>query len=291
MASPRARRLVLIAAITLALVSQVTVRSLAREVVRQVTAEAPADLDAAWERYRLAARFTLFDFGLGEAKRTLHSAALNAAERILDSYRQDRPTTRQADWRRAHGHLQRAAYLHSGDPSTQARLIYVQAQLDRIDAGTLRDQKQAEAADRKLNEAISGLGEAGRLAPDFPDPFLGLARIYAYQRFDFEALEEALDEAARRGYAPRDREKAQRADGHFTEGRRLYRRAREVIGEALQCALLEEAADHLDAAAAGYEEILDYGKSRANRSDAWRLIGGIEERLADLRCPLGDTVP
>ncbi len=57
---------------------------------------------------------------------------------------------------------------------------------------------------------------------------MGLARIYAYDRFDLEELEKALGEMYRRGYRLGRREKAMLADGYRMRGRELLARAQKT---------------------------------------------------------------
>jgi len=272
-----------IAGLAAVALSQVYVRSAAQQIVRQVAAEPSPELEDAWRRYAFSSRFTLFGLGLGRAEESLHAAALALAEQVVSSYRQSRPTTRQGDWYRARDYLQIALRLRPDDPATRARLLYAQAHIDRIDAASLRTQNRVDAAERKWNDAIFRFRRAAQTAPDWPDPLLGLARIHAYDRFDLRALTKALAEAERRGHELAAREKAQLADGHLTEGTRLYRRARALNGAFREEEILDQAAYHLALASARYEEILDFGRAERNRAEALRLADAVRRRLEELR--------
>lgn len=271
------------AGLAVAVLSQVYVWSTGQEIVRQLAAEASPAIEEAWARYHFASHFTPFDLGLGRAKANLRLAALASAERVLSSYRANQPTTRQGDWQRACDHLEIALRLEPEDPPSRARLLYSQAHVDRIDAASLRAQEKLEAAHRKWDDAIFRFGRAAEMAPGWPDPFLGLARIHAYDRFDLEALAKALAEAERRGYSMGARETAQLADGHLTKGKQLYRSARVAGDGALEAEMLEQAVFHLERAADRYEDILGFGRAESNRQEALRLAGSLANRLRTLR--------
>lgn len=259
------------------LASQVYVRHAAADIVQQVNTQTTPDLDLVWNRYQRARRLTLLGVGLGEATAKLRTAVKAAAERILSSYRQDQPTPRQGDWRRARSYLQMAIELGDDSALTRAKLLYADAHVDRIDAASLHSQGETDSANRKRNDATFDFRRSAELAPEWPDPFLGLARIHAYDHFNLEALKRALEEAEARGYAWKDRERAQLADAHLTEGKRLYARARELEEGARRRGLLDQALYHLDLAGRGYQGILGFGRARQNREEALRLIDRIQK--------------
>ena len=82
------------------------------------------------------------------------------------------------------------------DRRVAAKAAYVDGQLARIAA-----QGQTAAVKlTRLNEAKSRFIESARLDTSSPDPYLGQARINAYEMRDFEALLVNIAEAEQRGY-------------------------------------------------------------------------------------------
>ncbi len=204
------RRVVVVLLVLIALVSsQIWVAGEAQEIRRQLVTERSPDLDQIWARYRRTARWSLLGTGLGDLREELRDALVRSAERILDSYRGDNPATTERGWQIAERRLQSAAELEGRNRELRARLLYARAHLDRIEAQTLRGKGQRQQADERSNAAIAGFKEAAERDPDWPDPYLGLARIYAYDRFDLGALQAALERAG----GPRLRARPPRA-GH-----------------------------------------------------------------------------
>jgi hypothetical protein len=262
--------------------SQMWVAAEAREIRSALVTERSPDLDQIWQRYRRASRVSLLGIGLGGVRAELREALLGAAERILDSYRGDNPTTTERGWKIAEQRLQAAIELTDlgeRNREARARLLYTRAHLDRIEAQTLRGRGERPAADEKIRAAVAGFEDAAKRDADWPDPYLGLARIAAYERFDLGALQAALEELEKRGYPLGRREKAMLADGHRMRGLQLQAVAAERRESDEQIALLETARDHLRQAIDRYGEIQGYGNARSNQAQSEVHLGQVEDRL------------
>lgn len=266
-------------------VSQVWVRGEAREIQQILATEGEPDLDGLLARYQRIARWDPLAFGLNPVRTELREAFIRAAERIFASYRGDSPTTTERGWQRARDYLRTAIDIHYWDPETRARMIYAQAQLNRIEAQTLRARGESEPARQKSEEAIAGFRDAAKRDKTFPDPFLGLARIYAYDRFDLNKLQESITELENRGYKPGRREKAMLADGYRMRGIEIHNGALREPEPDDQISYLESARDHLVKAVNQYDEISGYANVRTNRADATRRIAAIDRRLDELGHP------
>ena len=154
-------------------------------------------------RYRKLAPFSLLPgSGLGDVRDELRTALLKSADRVLNSYRGDDPSTTEKGWQKAHDRLRAAvdldyrdradageADLHPGAPRPH-RLP------DAARASGQKDRGAAEAPRRRRRVP----GRRPKLAPDWPDPYLGLARVYSYEQPDLKQLEAALNELEKRGY-------------------------------------------------------------------------------------------
>lgn len=267
--------ILLVLASIVVLMDQTWVRGEAREIQRALVGNANPDLDALWERYRSADRKTLgLGIGLGAAREELRSAFRQQAERILDSFHGDNPHTTEKGWERAQHDFEAALDLDY-DRETRARMIYCRAHLDRIASQTLRNKGQKADADKKLEDAIAGFRDAARRAPDWPDPFLGLERVYSYEAFDLDALQKAIGELGKRGYPIGRREKAMLADGFRRKGIEMQARSEQAPRPDDQEEMKERAREFYEQALNLYAEIPGYGDSKANSAD-------VQERLEEM---------
>ena len=258
--------------------TQAWVRSEARKVQRELAVEPVADLDATLARYRNAARLSLFG-GLGAVSEELRQELVRAAEGIFAGYRGDEPATTDRDWQRAHDYLRTALAIDYGDdPEGRARLTYVRAHLDRLEAQALRARGEAEKARAASERAIQGFQQAAQADTDWPDPHLALAWIYTYDRFDLDRLQQTIGQLERRGYPLGKRETEMLADGIRTRGIELQEHARQAAPEGRK-ADLAMARAFLGQALEYYARIRGYSNSESNRDDAARRLAEVRRRL------------
>jgi len=260
------------------LLDQAWVHGEAREIQQALVGNANPDLDGLWQRYKDADRMTLgLGIGLGAAREELRSAFRQQAERILDSFHGDNPQSTQKGWERGRHDFEAALDLDY-DRETRARMIYCQAHLDRIASQALRAKGQKADADKKLQDSIAGFRDASRRAPDWPDPYLGLARVYSYETFDLDALQKAIGELGKRGYPIGRREKAMLADGFHRKGIEMQARAEQATRPEDQEEMKTRAREYFEQALNLYAEIPGYGDSKANSED-------VQQRLEDMNGP------
>ena len=267
-------------AATLLLASQAWVRSEASVIRHDLATEASPDLDALWARYHRIAPYALL--GMGEARAELKEALVRSADRILATYRGDSPTTTQRGWQKAHDRLKQAVDVDYSDRSARAKMLYAQAHVDRIDSQGMRAKGQRKEAQEKLQDAVDKFERSAKLAPDWPDPYLGLARVYSYEEPDLPKLEEALNHLSRLNYPLGRREKAMLADGHRLQAQQLQAQAERAQGTDQESELLEVAKDHYSQAVDLYREISPYGDANANRAAVQNQLAEIESRLEEL---------
>ena len=280
---PRRRRRWIVILLLVGLLLQIIAQGNARWVVRELRSEAAPDVEEALDRYRFAASMRPFDLGLGSARLALEKALVSEAERLIARFRGDTPTAVRRDWQAARNHLEAALELGRPDDKVRARLLYAQAQLDRIDAGSLRDEGREQQAERKWDDALFGFRRAAELDTEWPDPYLGLSRVYAYEQLDLEKLEQSLRAALSRGYPRGSRERAQIADAHSALGMRALGEAANLRGQRAERQRLYEAQRHFELAVIGYEQILSFGNARKNRDSVLRRLKEILERLREIR--------
>jgi eukaryotic-like serine/threonine-protein kinase len=289
-AVPRQRRrrwpILLLAVVLLAFGgTQLYVRGEAREIQRGLVDPNP-DLDALLTRYQEVSAWAPLGIGLGSVRDELHDAFFREADEIIASYHGDNPRTTERGWQRARDYLRAALDLRFPDRSAaRARMIYAQAHLDRIAAQTLRAQGKSQEAREKSDAAISDFRHAARIDKDWPDPYLGLARIYAYDRFNLEDLQKAVGELRKRGYSTGRREKAMLADGFRMRGEELHERAKRARDVDDEITWLDMASNHLRQAIDLYNEIPSYANVQKNRGESARRLSEIERRLSALHQP------
>jgi len=266
----------------LLLAAQVWVRGEAAKMRHELATEAAPDLDGLWSRYRRIAAFSLPGSGLGGVRAELREALLRSADRILESYRGDAPTTTERGWQTAQERLKAAVDLDYGDRETRAKMLYARGHLARIDSQTQRGRGDRDAARAKMRDAVGDFRDAARLAPNWPDPYLGLARVYAYEQFDLKELEAALTELERRGYPLGRREKAMLADGYRMQAQQLLANAVNARGTDHEVEMLEAARDHFTQAIGLYREAGNFANAKGNMAASAHQLQGILARLEEL---------
>jgi cell division septum initiation protein DivIVA len=247
--------------------------------IRQELATPHPDLEAVAQRYTSTVPWSFFSTDLFGVGRDLLGALTTSAGKILDSYRGDDPTTTQRGWQTAYRYLHAAAQVAPRDKKIRSRLLYAQGHLDRIESITLKNQGDKKKAAATSKTAADEFVQAARQDPTWPDPYLGLARINAYDLFDLDALQRNLNEAARRGYKLGRREKAMLADGFRMQGLGFEARAQHATADE-QDALLKQARANLQQSVNYYDQIEDYADSSSNREEAESHLENVESRLA-----------
>src|SRR4029450_6622646 len=92
-------------------------------------------------------------------------------------------------------------------------------------------------------EAVSAFREAAELRRDWPDPFLGLARVFIYGLADVDRASDGLKQAEKLGYTMGDRETAQLADGYRARGDSLWQTARQLADMPQENEYLQRASE------------------------------------------------
>ncbi len=262
-----------------------------RQLRRDLAAPHP-DLAAIAERYAQVARWSVLSPDLYGVGSDLLGDLNTNAGRILDSYHGDDPSTTQRGWQTAYDDLRAAAQIAPRDRRVRARLLYAQGHLDRIASVAKRNQGDRQGALAQSREAVSEFQEAAKLDPRWPDPYLGLARIYAYDLFDLDALQQAVGDLGRLGYPIGRRETAMLADGFRMQGLGLEARAQKAgmagtTGTDSASSLAKQARAYLQQALRYYDEIPGYADSAENRAEVEAHLQAIEARLAPPAPPPG----
>lgn len=238
------------------------------------------DMDAVWAEFQDLRDRSVFGFGIARLRSPLKERFVHFADRTINSYRSDNSTVRERDWEEARSYLSRALAINGDDRLVHARLRYCEGHLHRIngDARTRRPQEALEF----YTDAVVAFEDAARLNRDWPDPHLGLARVYFYGLDDLEKGAEAIENAQKAGYKSGHRETAQLADGYRRRGERLWREATSLKDLPQEAEVLKRAAEADRQAIERYERILGFADASTQLTRTERHLNAIEERLAEL---------
>ena len=103
---------------------------------------------------------------------------------------------REAQWRQVRTAIARALPTRPRSTPLRAMLRYCDGHLHRIDGEARKARRLAAEAQREFADAVAAFREAAELRPDWPDPFLGLARTFIYGLEDVERGADALQRGA-----------------------------------------------------------------------------------------------
>jgi eukaryotic-like serine/threonine-protein kinase len=180
-----------------------------------------AELNADWSFYRgLERQFAFLGSRspVDQLRAPLRKAYEGAGVEVLQAYdRSSDPALRDFDWAKAELCFARANELGATGPQALARLDVARgyATLRRIMDWTGNHPAQLVSMRQSARDSFAA---AARFLPQWPDPHLGLARVYLYS---LPAMDRALAElgaAQSLGYAPGARETEQRADAYRLRG-------------------------------------------------------------------------
>ena len=160
--------------------------------------------------------------------------------------------------------------------------------MHRIDGEARKARGKTVEAQQEFTDAVTAFREAAELRPNWPDPFLGLARTFIYGLEDVDRGADALMQAQRLGYTPGDRETTQLADGYRARGDTLARKARTLAGLAQEQEYLTRSAEAYRRALDLYAKVVTFADAARTMRLTQRALGQVEQRITDLSRP---TVP
>jgi len=236
----------------------------------QIPALEISDLDHARTEYRRIAAWTPLGLGSARVDRLLTDRMLNLANRTIFEYRADTPAVAKAQWEQARECLDLATEISPADAEVAGKRAYVRGQLARI-------------ADRN-DEAIRLFRDASRLIPTQPDPYLGLATVFAYVTHDLDGFTQAISDAGQRGYVSGRRVRVWSGDLHLKLGEQAETEAKKLNGA--------ERIEQLERAAADYGKCIEsFDGVRLFNSD--RNLRTCRRRLAEIskQLPPPQTIP
>ena len=248
---------------------------------RVAAAAATRDLESMediWSQYGVLSNRSYLRMGVHGLERTLTTRVGTLSDQVIANYRSTVPTVRERQWQTAQRSLQHALVLAPGSTMLKASLRYCEGHLHRIDGEADKLRHRAATANQHFTEAVSAFREAAELRRDWPDPFLGLARVFIYGLEDVDRASDALKQAEKLGYTMGDRETAQLADGYRTRGDSLWQTARQLADMPQEAEYLRRASDAYRQAQGLYERVPGFPGVATNLRRTQRSLDQISER-------------
>jgi eukaryotic-like serine/threonine-protein kinase len=247
-----------------------------------VSADRAANLDDFWARYQALSQRSFLPFGTKPVASSLREAFVKQADRIVAEYRNDLPAAKERDWQRAKTWLARAYELFPGEKETLAKKRYCEGQLERINGEARDKEKKNSEARAMFHKSIASFEEAAALKANWPDPWLGAARVYAYDLQEPEKVEEVIKKAEKAGFKPGKREQAQIADVYLTRARKTFSESAKAGDVEQQEKILEKAEADCQKAQELYEAIVPFGNAAGNLKEIQTLLKKIDTRWTEL---------
>lgn len=285
-AKPTRRRRWLVTVVLVAALAVVLNEGWIARQARRLAATVPMQefggLTSMWTEYEaLAGRSYLGGPGVRQLERALTRQTLILAERVVDNFRSPTPTVREAQWIAAASALERALTVAPTDALLRGTLRYAEGHLHRIDGEARKARGLTTQAQREFAEAITAFREAAALRPNWPDPFLGLARTFIYGIEDIDRGADAMNQAERLGHTLGPRETAQLADGYRARGETLERAAAALGGMPQEREFLTRARDAYRRALDLYTKIATFADVPGHIRLTQRRLEGVERKLGD----------
>jgi len=248
---------------------------------RVAAAAATRDLDGLddiWSQYDTLSHRSYLRMGVHGLERTLTRRVGALSDQVIANYRSTVPTVRERQWQIAQRSLQHALVLAPDSTGLKASLRYCEGHLHRIDGEADKLRHRAATANQHFTEAVSAFREAAALRRDWPDPFLGLARVFIYGLEDVDRAADALKQAEKLGYTIGDRETAQLADGYRARGDSLWQTARQLADMPQESEYLRRASDAYRQAQGLYERVPGFPGVATNLRRTQRSLDQINGR-------------
>lgn len=271
----------MVAALVL-VVNEVAVGFSARRLAASAVSRDLDGMASVWDDYARLSRRSFVRVGVIGLEDTLRSRSLQLADQVIANYRGTVPTVRERQWSAAEKNLQQALLFSPGDRRLTASLRYCEGHLRRIDGEADKARGRQATANQRFADAVTAFREAAELRPDWPDPFLGLARTFIYGLEDIDRAADAIKQAQRRGYTIGDRETTQLGDGYRVRGENLRETARQLKHLPQEREYLERALSAYRDALAQYERSPGFRGVATSLRRVHRAMDEIDERLLEL---------
>jgi tetratricopeptide (TPR) repeat protein len=265
--------------------NEMCVARAANRVTRIVPTRELDGITEVWRRYDTLSQRSFLRLGTIALERSLIRQTNALSDRVIDNYRAGLSTVRERQWMIAREALAHAVAAAPGQRELRAALRYCEGHIHRINGDAHKERDKLPEAQNEWAEAVAAFREAAELRPNWPDPFLGLARTFIYGLADVDRGADALEQAQRLGYEPRDRETTQLADGYRERGDTLSRNARRLADMPQEQEHLARAIDVYQRALALYMKIVHVGGVPRKIRDTQRGLDQAQRRVDELARP------
>jgi tetratricopeptide (TPR) repeat protein len=187
-------------------------------------------LPGLWRRYATLSQSSYMRVGVGRLAGELTARTQTLADRVIRNYSTGVSGIREAQWKQARAPLVQASRVDPDNSRIRATRRFIEGHLHRIDGDGHMDRKQATLAQREYAEALTAFREAAEQRPQWPDPFLGLARTFIASLADLEKGEDAIVQAQRLGHVSIEPETRLLAAGYRKRGDAFTANAAKLAG-------------------------------------------------------------
>jgi tetratricopeptide (TPR) repeat protein len=238
-------------------------------------------VNATWSQFD-ALRLRSLRIGTRGLEQSLARQTAVLADRVIVNYRMPLPSVREMQWSMAREALAHAVGVEPADAQLKASLRYCDGHLHRINGEARKARGKTTEAQHEFTDAVTAFREAAELRPNWPDPFLGLARTFIYGLEDVERGADALNQAQRLGFTAGDRETAQLADGYRARAEALARTARTLGGMPQEEEYLMRSAEAFRQSLELYAKALSFAGVPRNLRQAQRELKQVEQRIDEI---------
>ncbi len=237
--------------------------------LRSELVEGRINADNAWDRYQRIRRRSPFGFARLILHNPLEKVLSERCEQICLEYRNSDVTrVREGDWIRCKKYMTRAIQLDRDNSKSRAMLEYAAGHIQRIN--------------RKDFDAVASFQRASASQPDWPDPYLGLARTYIHNLGEMERGTQALERARQLGISFGKRELSMMAEAYRKRGLQSLENASLVQGTDREKDSLKKAKSNFDEALKIYLQISPWGNSAKQIPLIQESLEEVDRKLAEL---------
>ncbi len=243
-----------------------------RSALRLQPSLAQMDADEAWRQYQQISNRSFWGIATLPLRGPLIAVLHQSCDRVADEYRNsDYPKVREGDWIRCKRLMSHVLEVDRSDRKAAAMLEYANGHILRINHKDL--------------EAVAAFQRAASLQPQWPDPYLGMARTYIYNLKDVERGLQALQRSQALGCSFGKREKGMMADAYMARGLQYWDGAVSLRDNEQEKDLLKKARDDLKQAVQSYSEIAPWGETTKQIRTAQDTLNQVEARLKTVDPP------
>ncbi len=267
--------------------NEMIVLSAATKLKDELISEQLKDLNQAWNRFESLDDRSILRFGPRPARQPLKEKLIAQADRVFDDYRHHgSPAVKEKDWQTAQAHLSNALKIEA-DNVVKSKLRSAEGHVHRINGMALLKDGNRQEARNRFNKAVNLFLEATALNPQWPDPHLALASIFAYDLHDPTKVANEIEQLKKLKVTTGDREIAMLADAYLRMGNDLNSRVDQVKDCNQKIEVYGQCREAYTNAIEHYKTIFRFGDAAKSLNLAQTRVNLIDQKLEALEesCP------